>query len=73
MIIARLQPDRSIMIPPELIAALGLQPGDEIAIDVVGDRIVVAAADEWPDAFVNDFSTFTEWSSKADCEAFDKH
>ena len=71
MIVKRLEAGAPAVIPPELLAALGLNPGDEIAIELVGDRIIVAPAEDWPDMFVNNFSTFTEWASEADCKAFD--
>lgn len=71
MIVTRLEADTPAVIPVELLAALGLKPGDEIAIEVVGDKIIVAPADDWPDPFLNNFSTFTEWASEADCKAFD--
>ena len=71
MILKRLEADKTAVVPAEILAALGLEPGDEVAIDVVGDRIVIAPADDYPDMFVNNFSTFTEWASEADCKAFD--
>jgi len=37
---------------------------------VVEGRIVIAPAGEYPDMFVGNFSTFTEWDSEADREAF---
>ncbi len=71
MIVTRLEAGSPAVIPAELLAALGLKPGDEIAIELVGDKIIVAPADEWPDPFVNNFSTFTEWATEADCKAYD--
>ena len=70
MIVKRLEAGSPAVIPAELLAELGLKPGDDIAIDIVGDKIVVAPAKEWPDMFVGNFSTFTEWDSEADREAF---
>jgi AbrB family looped-hinge helix DNA binding protein len=71
MIIKRLEAGAPAVIPAELLAQLGLKPGDEIAIEVVGDKIVVAPAEDLPDMFVNNFSTFTEWASEADSKAYD--
>ena len=71
MIVKRLDADAPAVIPAELLAQLGLRAGDEIAIDLVGDRIVIASADDYPDMFVNNFSTFTEWASEADSQAYD--
>lgn len=71
MIVTRLEAGSPAVIPAELLEALGLKPGDEIAIELVGDKIIVAPADEWPDPFVNNFSTFTEWATEADCKAYD--
>lgn len=70
MIVTRLKADAPAVIPPELLAQLGLKPGDEIAIDVVGDRIVVMSLDDRLDGFVGNFSTFWEWDTEADREAF---
>jgi len=71
MIVTRLEADAPAVIPAEMLAQLGLKPGDEIAIELVGDKIIVVPAEDWPDMFVNNFSTFTEWASEADCKAFD--
>ena len=66
MIVTRLDADKPAVIPGELLDALGLKAGDEIAIELVGARIVIAPANEWPDPFVNNFATFTEWASEED-------
>jgi antitoxin component of MazEF toxin-antitoxin module len=71
MIVKRLEANAPAVIPAELLAQLGLRTGDEIAIDLVGDRIVIAPAEDYPDMFVNNFSTFTEWASEADSKAYD--
>jgi bifunctional DNA-binding transcriptional regulator/antitoxin component of YhaV-PrlF toxin-antitoxin module len=71
MIVTRLESGQPVVIPSEMIAALGLKPGDDVAIELVGGKVIVAPADNWPDAFVNNFSAFTEWSSRADSEAYD--
>lgn len=71
MIVTRLEADKPVIVPAALLAALGLKAGDEIAIDLVGDRIIVAPVEDRPDAFLNNFATFTEWASEADCRAFD--
>ena len=66
MIISRLEADRPTVIPGKLLAAPGLKPGDEAAIDLVGNKIVIASAEDWPDRFLNNFSTGTEWASGED-------
>ncbi len=71
MIVTRLEAGKPMVIPEELLTALGLKPGDDIAIELLGDKIIVTPAEDWPDMFVNNFSTFTEWASEADCKAFD--
>ncbi len=71
MIVSRLESGRPVIVPQEMISALGLKPGDDVAIDLVDGKIIVAPAEDWPDAFLNNFSAFTEWSSKADSEAYD--
>ena len=70
MIVKRLEAGSPAVIPAELLAELGLKPGDEIAIEIVGDKIVVAPANDCPDIFVGNFSSFTEWDSEADRKAF---
>lgn len=71
MIVGRLTAKAQTTIPRAVRLALGLKPGDGLAWEVDGDRAVVMRAEGKPDPFVNDFTTFSEWASTADCEAFD--
>jgi AbrB family looped-hinge helix DNA binding protein len=71
MIVTRLESGEPVVIPAEMLAALGLRPGDEVAIDLVEGKIIIAPTDDSPDAFLNNFSAFTEWATAADCEAYD--
>ena len=70
MIVSRINADALAAFPPEVISALGLKPGDEVAFEVGYDGVFMTRADE-PDMFVGNFSTFTEWATEADCKAFD--
>jgi antitoxin PrlF len=51
--------------------ALGLEPGDDVVWEIEGDRVVMSRARAASDPFVGNFDAFTEWSSEADCQAFD--
>jgi antitoxin PrlF len=56
-------------IPKPVRAALHLQEGDELQYEIEGSRVIVTKANrvaEPEDPFV----TFTEWATKADCEAY---
>ncbi len=69
MIKSRLTSKAQTTIPRPVRAALGLQPGDEIAYAIEDGRAVVTklitqAAIEDP------FATFSEWSSHADTQAY---
>ncbi|MGF1550692.1 MAG: type II toxin-antitoxin system PrlF family antitoxin [Sphingomonadaceae bacterium] len=72
MIQSRITSKAQTTIPQAVRKALGLAVGDELIWEIEGDRVVVSRVEEASDPFVNNFSTFTEWASKADCEAFDK-
>lgn len=70
MLVSRITADTLAAFPAEVVAALGLMPGDEIAFEVGIDGVFMTRADA-PDMFVNNFSTFTEWATDAD-SAFDE-
>lgn len=75
MILGRLTPEALAPVPPEVLAALGLEPGDEVAWQVVGDRVTlmrVTSDDDDALDMVNYFAWFDEWATEADCEAYDK-
>ena len=67
MIIGRITAKAQTTIPRAVRLALGIGPGDEIGYEIDGDKVVLTRVkpDE-KDMFVNNFSTFTEWSSEAD-------
>ncbi len=75
MIIGKITAKAQTTIPKAVRRALGLGPGDEIKYEIEDDRVILTRVDSEDDAgsdmFVNNFSTFTEWASEADCEAFD--
>ena len=68
MLISRKPADGHAVVPPEVLAALGLKAGDSIvyAIDEDGKVMLARASDP----FVNPFALFSEWSSDADRKAF---
>jgi len=71
MIIGRITAKAQTTIPKAVRTALGLSAGDEIAYEIEGDRVIMRRARVADDPFLNDFSAFSEWSSEADCKAFD--
>lgn len=56
-------------VPQAVRRALGLGSGDQLLWEIDGDRVVIRRARSG-DVFVGNFSTFTEWDSDADREAF---
>jgi antitoxin PrlF len=71
MIIGKITAKAQTTIPQAVRRALGLLPGDDIEWEIEGDKAVICRARRSPDPFIGNFSTFTEWASEADCEAFD--
>jgi antitoxin PrlF len=67
MIIGRITAKAQTTIPRAVRLALGIGPGDEIGYEIDGDKVVLTRVkpDE-KDMFVNNFSTFTEWSDEYD-------
>jgi len=55
-------------IPQPIRAALRLKEGDEIAYAIEGDRVILTRVPS--DAQEDPFSTFGEWASEADREAY---
>jgi antitoxin PrlF len=70
MIHSRLTSKAQITLPKAVRKALGIAPGDEVVWEIEGDRVIMTRGGQG-DPFVNNFSTFTEWASEADCKAFD--
>ncbi|MBX9858786.1 MAG: type II toxin-antitoxin system PrlF family antitoxin [Sphingomonas sp.] len=65
MIRSRINSNGQTTIPHAVRVALGLCPGDDLRYEIDGDRVIITRA-EAPDAFLANFSTFTEWASDAD-------
>ena len=67
MILGRITAKAQTTIPRAVRLALGIGPGDEIGYEIDGDKVVLTRVkpDE-KDMFVNNFSTFTEWSDEYD-------
>lgn len=70
MIVGKITAKAQTTIPRAVRRALGLHPGDDIEWEIEGDRAVICRVRRSPDSFIGNFSTFTEWASEADCEAF---
>ena len=71
MIHSRITAKAQTTVPLPVRRALGLGPGDDLVWDIEGERVVLMRATETADPFVNNFATFSEWASEADCKAFD--
>lgn len=71
MIQTRVTAKAQTTVPRAVRKALGVEPGDELIWEIEGSRVTLVRADDAVDPFVNNFSTFTEWASDADCKAFD--
>ncbi len=71
MIHSRITAKAQTTVPLPVRRALGLEPGDDLVWDIEGGRVVLTRAAQGTDPFVNNFATFTEWMSDADCRAFD--
>jgi antitoxin PrlF len=67
MIIGRITAKAQTTIPRAVRLALGIGPGDEVAYEIDGDKVIMKRAERLEkDMFLANFSTFTEWSSEAD-------
>lgn len=63
MIIGRITAKAQTTIPRAVRLALGIKPGDEIAYEIDGDRVVMRRAG---DPFDKPFASFTEWGDDLD-------
>lgn len=77
MILGRITPELIAGVPDEVREALGMMPDRVIAYEIDGGRVVMTRVDLVDDEvpgeqnlFLNNFSTFTEWTTDADCEAY---
>ena len=69
MIVSKLTSKAQTTIPQPVRAALDLQPGDEIAYEIVDDRVIVTKVHHRGKTD-DPFRTFEEWSSEADANAY---
>jgi antitoxin PrlF len=67
MIIGRITAKAQTTIPRAVRLALGIGPGDEIGYEIDGDKVTMTRVNPHEkDMFLNNFSTFTEWSDEYD-------
>lgn len=69
VIFSKLTSKAQTTIPQPIRAVLGLQPGDELAYEIVDGRVMITKGQRGatPD---DPFRTFGEWRSKADTTAY---
>jgi antitoxin PrlF len=67
MIVGRITAKAQTTIPVAVRRALGLRPGDRIAYELAGGRVIMTRVGAAPD---DPFATFSEWASEADAEAY---
>jgi antitoxin PrlF len=68
MITSKLTSKAQTTIPQPVRSALHLHPGDELAYIIENDRIILKRVEQ--DVGDNPFTTFVEWDSPADREAY---
>ena len=67
MIIGRITAKAQTTIPRAVRLALGIGPGDEVAYEIDGDKVIMKRARRLEkDMFLANLSTFTEWSDEYD-------
>ena len=66
MIQSRITSKAQTTVPRAVRKALGIAPGDEIAWQIEGDRVILTRVEGSDDGFVNNFSTFSEWADELD-------
>ncbi len=67
MIVSRITSKSQTTIPRAVRAALGINPGDELAYEIKDGTVTLKrVAAEAKDPFLANISTFTEWESEAD-------
>jgi antitoxin PrlF len=68
MIRSRLTSKAQTTVPQAIRKALHLQPGDELAYEIDGDRVILTRAS--PLALDDPFAVFDEWNSEADRKGY---
>jgi antitoxin PrlF len=63
MIVGRITAKSQTTVPRAVRKALGIRPGDQIAYEIEGDRVVMRRVD---DPFDAPLASFTEWSDDLD-------
>jgi antitoxin PrlF len=69
MIVSKLTSKAQTTIPLPVRAALRLEPGDEIAYEIVDGRVILTKAAQGTKS-EDPFRTFDEWSTEADEKAY---
>ncbi len=67
MITSKLTSKARATLPQPVREALGLEPGDTIAYEIVGDRAILSKAARLSE---NPFALFGEWDNEADRKAY---
>ena len=70
MITSKLTAKSQTTLPPSVCAALGVQPGDEIAYRIEAGRVTLTKAAQPRPTPDDPFLTFTEWASPEDDQAY---
>ena len=68
MITSKLTAKAQTTIPQPVRVALHLVPGDEVAYEIDGDRVILSKRQDTPSD--EPFATFSEWDSAADRRAY---
>lgn len=68
MIKSKLTTKSQTTIPQPVRVALDLEPGDEVAYEIDGERVILRKAKSTPAE--DPFATFSEWQGEADRDAY---
>lgn len=66
MIQSRITTKAQTTVPKAVRSALGLESGDRLVWEIEDGHAVLKRAEPAGDSFVNNFSTFVEWSDELD-------
>jgi antitoxin PrlF len=70
VIVSRLTSKAQTTIPKPILAALELQPGDELSYEILDGRVILAKVHQHGTLLDDPFRTFEEWHSEADTAAY---